>query len=70
MNLGPTQRVVMDLDEGSSFAILTTGQSGHLFHPHRQDLITKWQNVEYHPLLFKREDINAHCEARLRLVPC
>ena len=34
----------------SDAAQLATGQSGHLFHPNREDMIPLWQNVEYHAM--------------------
>ena len=70
MNHGASQRFIADLsDWDQARAIHTTGQSGQLFHPHREDLIVPWQNVESYPLLFSREAIEARAEAILNLVP-
>jgi penicillin G amidase len=55
---GTAQRLVVDLsDLGKTQAINSTGQSGHAFHRHRDDLIPLWQSHQYHALPFKREDI-------------
>ena len=68
MGAGVSQRYIADLsDFGNSLAIHTTGQSGHLFHAHREDFISMWQNVEYHPMLFSRDAIEKNAEGTLTL---
>ena len=70
MNGGVSQRLIVDLGDWSrSLSIHSTGQSGHLFHPHRADMLHSWQNVEYHPLIFEREAAEASAEATLVLTP-
>jgi penicillin amidase len=70
VNVGASQRMIVDLsDWGNSLAINTTGQSEHLFHPHREDLISMWQNVEYHPMSFTQEAVEANAQAVLTLTP-
>lgn len=70
VNFGTSQRMIVDLsDWDNSLAINTTGQNGHLFHSHREDLISMWQNVEYHPMFFAREAVEANAEAVLTLAP-
>ncbi len=70
MTHGVSQRYIADLgDLDESETIHTTGQNGQLFHPHRADFIASWQDVEYHPMLFSREAVQAHTEAHLTLVP-
>lgn len=70
VTFGTSQRMIVDLsDWDNSLAINTTGQSGHLFHFHREDLISMWQNVEYHPMFFAREAVEANAEAVLMLAP-
>ncbi len=67
---GVSQRVIMDLSNWeNSQAINSTGQSGHLGHPHREDMVSLWQNVEYHPMLFGQESVIAHAEGVLTLTP-
>lgn len=67
---GASERDVIDLgDLSNSVMIQTTGQSGLPFHPHRQDFISMWQNVEYHPMFFDRADIEANAEGTLTLTP-
>ena len=70
MSHGVSQRQIVDLsDLDNSLTIHTTGQSGQLFHPHREDFISLWQNVEYHPMLFSREAVEANAEDVLTLTP-
>jgi penicillin amidase len=70
MTGGVSQRYIADLsDWGNSWSIHATGQSGQLFHPHREDFIDLWQNVDYHPMLFSREAVEANADATLTLTP-
>lgn len=70
MGSGVSQRYVADLSSwDNSRSIHTTGQSGQLFHKHREDFVSMWQNVEYHPMLFGREAIQADAESTLRMTP-
>ncbi|GAB4530611.1 MAG: penicillin acylase family protein [Anaerolineae bacterium] len=67
---GVSQRYIADLSElDASQTIHTTGQSAHLFHPHREDFIPLWQNVEYHPMPFSRQAVEASAASTLTLVP-
>ena len=62
--------IVADLgDLDNSLTVHTTGQSGHLFHRHREDFVPLWQDVEYHPTLFSREVVDANTKAALTLTP-
>lgn len=68
--LGPTQRMILDLSNwDNSLAVNSTGQSEHLFHPHREDQISLWQNREYRPMLFTREAVEENAESVLMLTP-
>jgi penicillin amidase len=70
MSGGASQRYIADLsDLGNSLIIHTTGQSGHLFHRHREDFISMWESVEYHPMIMSREAAEANAEGTLRLTP-
>jgi penicillin amidase len=70
MNHGVSQRFIADLsDLDQSQTVHTTGQSGQLFHPHREDFVSLWQNVETHPMPFSREAVQANAAATLTLVP-
>lgn len=67
---GTSQRFLADLaDLRRSLAVNSTGQSGHLFHAHRDDQIGLWQRVEYHPVYFERESLEKVEEGVLTLRP-
>lgn len=70
MDGGTAQRMVINLaDWDDSGAINSTGQSEHIFHPHRTDMIEPWEKVELHPMLFSREAVEASSASRLTLTP-
>lgn len=67
---GVSQRLIVDLsDFDNSLSTHTTGQSGLAFHAHYDDMISLWQNVDYHPLLWSREAIERNMEGLLLLEP-
>jgi penicillin amidase len=67
---GTSQRIIMDAgDWDRSVAVNSSGQSELLFHEHREDLITMWRDLKYHPLLFTRQAVESKAAAALRLVP-
>jgi penicillin amidase len=66
----PSYRQIIDPANFSrSLSIHTTGQSGHTFHPHYDDMIDMWRNIEYHPMLWVKQDIIAASEGHLTLKP-
>ncbi len=66
----PSMRMLVELgDLTSSYAVHTTGQSGHTDHPHYDDMIPIWLAGDNVPMLWDRGDIEADAEARLILTP-
>jgi penicillin amidase len=66
----PSMRMIIDLgDLSQSVAIHTTGQSGHPFSEHYDDMIDAWLNMEYNPMLWTREQVEASAVKRLILSP-
>ncbi len=66
----PSYRQIIDLgDLSNSVSMHTTGQSGHPFHRHYDDMIDPWRNVQYHPMLWERSDVEAAAEGTLILRP-
>jgi penicillin amidase len=49
--------------------VITTGQSGHAFHDHYIDMAELWRNIQYHPMLWARGQVEAGAEGVLRLTP-
>jgi penicillin amidase len=66
----PSYRQIVDLgDLSRSLSMHTTGQSGHPFHPHYADMIEPWRDVEYHPMLWTRSQVEADAEGVMVLEP-
>jgi penicillin amidase len=66
----PSYRQIIDLERlQRSRSMHTTGQSGHPFHPHYADMIDPWREIEYHPMLWTKEQVTADAEAILMLRP-
>ncbi len=68
MGLGPAYRIINDLsDWDATRSIIPTGQSGHPYSPHYDDQIAPWLAVEYHPLPFSPEAVEAGTVEVLRI---
>jgi len=66
----PSYRQIVDLDDlANSVSMHTTGQSGHPYHSHYDDMIDPWRNIEYHPMLWEEADVEADAEGVLVLRP-
>ncbi|MHA1966820.1 MAG: penicillin acylase family protein [Candidatus Hodarchaeales archaeon] len=66
----PSHRQIIDMNNFSnSLMIFAPGQSGHLGSKHYDDLIELWHKGEYHPMLWKKEEIEANSEGKLELNP-
>ena len=65
-----SMRMIIDLaDLTGSVAINTTGQSGHAYSEHYDDMIDLWRKVEYHPMLWTRQQVDEAAVNRLILTP-
>lgn len=66
----PSMRMIIDLsDLSNSLLVHTTGESGHPYNKHYDDMIPLWQKGKNIPLLWTRKDVDAHAKARLKLIP-
>lgn len=66
----PSMRMVVDLGNlNNSLAVITTGQSGHAFHPNYIDMADLWRNIQYHPMLWERAQVERNTKASLTLTP-
>lgn len=64
----PSLRMIVDLgDLKNSLAIHTTGQSGHAYSSHYQDMIELWATGDYLPMLWDREDVELGADGLLVL---
>ncbi len=66
----PSEREIVDLNDlDNSLAIHSTGQSGHAYHPHYDDMAPLWASVEYYPMWWEQQSVMDDAEGYLRLVP-
>jgi penicillin amidase len=66
----PSMRMIVDLgDLNNSVTVHTTGQSGHAYHQHYDDMAQLWANVEYYSMLWDEQAITAQAEGHLVLTP-
>jgi penicillin amidase len=67
---GAVVRMIVDVsDWDNAQAVLVPGQSGHILHPHQEDQIALWQNVDYRPMPFSREAVERNAGSRLTIKP-
>ena len=66
----PSMRMVVDLsDLAASTSVNTTGQSGHAFHIHYDDMLDSWTDGAHHSMRWTREQVEDGSEGTLALVP-
>lgn len=66
----PSLRMVVDFsDFDASTALHTTGQSGHAYHPHYDDMIERWATGATARLPFTREAVQTAAVEHLQLLP-
>jgi penicillin G amidase len=66
----PSMRMIVDVSDFSNSRIVhTTGQSGHPFSPQYEDMIEPWLDIDYHPMLWTREEVEANAAQSLTLEP-
>ena len=63
----PSYRHISDLSDWNSSRFMhTTGQSGNVLSSHYDDLIARWQKVEYLPMRFDRDQVKAVSTLKLQ----
>jgi penicillin amidase len=66
----PSMRMVIDLNDlDASTSMNTTGQSGHAFNSHYDDMLEPWTDGIHHPMRWTREQVHGAAEATLILSP-
>src|SRR5690606_26796311 len=67
---GVSERVIYDLsDWNNSLSMHTTGQSGHPYSEHYDDMLEPWSTFQYKPMLWSREQVEAAKVSTLVLNP-
>jgi penicillin amidase len=66
----PSMRMIIDLsDLNASLSVHTTGQSGHAYNRHYDDLTQLWLDNTYYPMWWARDSVEGDAESHLVLVP-
>ena len=66
----PSMRMIVDFSNlNNSVTVHTTGQSGHAYHPHYDDMAPLWANIKYYPMWWNLDSIQADSEGHLVLSP-
>jgi penicillin G amidase len=66
----PSERMIVDLSNlPVSVSLNTTGESGHAFHPNYDNQIDLWRTIQYHPMLWGREQVESAASDHLVLTP-
>ncbi|HKI54132.1 MAG TPA: penicillin acylase family protein [Anaerolineales bacterium] len=66
----PSMRMIVDLGNlDNSVTVHTTGQSGHAYNQHYDDMAPMWANVEYYSMLWSEDAITSNAEGHLILSP-
>jgi penicillin amidase len=66
----PSMRMIVDFSNlANSLTVNTTGESGHAYSPHYVDLADLWRNIQYHPMLWERSQVETAGGGHLRLAP-
>ncbi|MFT3895363.1 MAG: penicillin acylase family protein [Anaerolineales bacterium] len=64
----PSMRMIVDLGNlNNSVTVHTTGQSGHAYNKHYDDMAPLWANIQYYPMLWSQEQVAAQPEGHLIL---
>ena len=66
----PSMRMIVDLGNlNNSLTVHTTGQSGHAYSLHYDDMIPMWVNNQYYPMLWDQQTLIQNTEGNLVLQP-
>jgi penicillin amidase len=66
----PSMRMIVDFDNlNNSLTVHTTGQSGHAYHPHYDDMAPLWSTVKYYPMWWNQDSVIKDAEGHLILKP-
>ncbi len=66
----PSMRMIVDLGNlNNSVTVHTTGQSGHAYNPHYDDMSVLWADIKYYSMLWNEQTIISQTEGHLVLKP-
>jgi penicillin amidase len=66
----PSERMIVDMSNlPVSLSVNTTGESGHAFHRNYTDQVDLWRTIQYHPMLWDQQQVEAAAKGHLVLTP-
>jgi penicillin amidase len=66
----PSMRMIVDLGNlNKSVTVHTTGQSGHAYNQHYDDMTSMWANIKYYSMWWDQKSVTQESEGHLKLVP-
>ena len=66
----PSMRMIVDLSSlNNSLTVHTTGQSGHAFNKHYNDMTSLWATIQYYPMWWDPSSVEKDAEGQLILAP-
>ncbi len=66
----PSMRMIVDLSNlNNSLTVHTTGESGHAYSQHYDDMSSMWANIKYYSMLWDEQAITSQAEGHLVLKP-
>lgn len=66
----PSMRMIADMSNlNNSLTVHTTGESGHAYNKHYDDMSSMWANIQYYPMLWDQQSIVSQAEGHLQLLP-
>jgi len=66
----PSMRMIVDMGNlNNSVTVHTTGQSGHAYNEHYDDMTSMWANIKYYSMWWDQKSVIQDNEGHLKLVP-
>ena len=66
----PSMRMIADMSNlNNSLTVHTTGESGHAYNKHYDDMSSLWANIKYYPMYWEQSAVTANSEGHLKLLP-
>ena len=66
----PSMRMIVDLSNlSNSLTVHTTGESGHAYNKHYDDMTAMWAAIQYYPMLWDQGTVIQQTEGHLQLMP-
>ena len=66
----PSMRMIVDMSNlSNSLTVHTTGESGHAYNKHYDDMTAMWAAIQYYPMLWDQQTVIQQTEGHLQLTP-